>query len=126
MPLLEDDENYLKEKDYQYEVHPQTNGSMWLVIKDFPLPPKFTSSSADLLVIIPASYPNAEMDMFWLYPDAKLAGTNRYPINADQHQDFLGKKWQLFSRHYITQKWRTGVDSLVTHLRYVENCLELA
>lgn len=121
MALLQEDRLYLDEKGYKYEPYVQADGNVLLVIKDYSLPPIYTTRQADVLVMIPPMYPMAQMDMFWLYPEVRLVNSNRYPVAADYFQDFLGLRWQRFSRHYT---WRPGLDSLTSHLKMVQKSLD--
>lgn len=122
--LLEDDEQYLKDKGYVYECRQEGSGQVYVVIRDFVLPTGYTREKVDLLVIIPAGYPTAQMDMFWVNPEIRYAQTNLYPNAADQFEDHIGIRWQRFSRHYITYQWRPGVDSLSSHLIMVQKALK--
>lgn len=122
MPLLEEDERYLSEKGWRFELHEEPNRTL-LVIKDYPLPPKFTAEKADVLIIIPALYPMSSLDMFWVRPEIRLKASGAYPQAADCFETYLGDRWQRFSRHY---PWRSNVDSLASHLRVVQNSLEEA
>jgi hypothetical protein len=67
---------------------------------------------ANLMFILPAGYPNANLDMFWTEPVVKLANGN-WPVNANQHALYGGVSWQRWSRHFQTA-WRQGVDNLRT------------
>ena len=123
--LLEDDELYLKEKGYSYECRQDPGGQVYVVIKDYTLPPGYTGDKVDLLVIIPAGYPTAQMDMFWVYPEIRFYHNNSYPNAADCFEDRIGLRWQRFSRHYSPKyPWRPGVDSLSSHLIMVQKSLE--
>ena len=119
MPLLPEDEEYLRGQGFEYNVS-QWNDQMVVVITGYGLPPIYSERKVDLLVMIPPGYPIAKMDMFWVYPDIRLLRTNSYPVAADYMQEILGKVWQRFSRHY---DWRPGVDSLAHHLGTVKNVL---
>ena len=124
MTLLEDDEQYLKDKGFNYQMYPQTDGTIFLVIREYAMTANLLPEKADLLVKIPPLYPLAQMDMFWIRPAVRLVSNNQYPQAADVFEDYLGLSWQRFSRHYITHPWRPGIDSLVSHLIFVQRCLE--
>lgn len=126
MALLEDDELYLKGKGFVYETFAQTNGALFLVIRDYIIPANLFPNKADLLVKIPPLYPQSQMDMFWLNPDVRLVANRQYPNAANVFEKYLDENWQRFSRHYSTEAWRPNVDSLANHLIYVERCLEQA
>lgn len=56
--LPERDRRYLDNSGYRYEVV-QENGSIGIVLKDFPLPEgKFVQATADTLIILPGGYPS--------------------------------------------------------------------
>lgn len=122
--LLEDDEQYLKDKGYVYDCRQGDTGQVYVIIKDYPIPPGYTRDKVDLMVIIPAGYPISPMDMFWVNPEIRYVQNSLYPKNADIFEDHIGIRWQRFSRHYITHPWRPGVDSLSSHLIMVQKVLE--
>lgn len=113
--LPESDVDFLISKGYDFEVHQMGEGAH-VIIKAFSFP-LYEPLQADMLIILPAGYPNAKLDMFWTYPDVKLKD-GRWPAAAEHHQDYHGKSWQRWSRH-IQREWRPGVDSLRTHLTMV-------
>lgn len=113
--LPELDREYLGEKGFDFEITPES-GNLKLTIRSFQFP-GYVPETADLLVIIPAGYPNAQLDMFWTHPDVKLR-SGAWPQNAEHHEDHAGRTWQRWSRHN-TQGWRSGVDSLRTFLAAV-------
>ncbi|GLV14736.1 hypothetical protein Heshes_24200 [Alicyclobacillus hesperidum] len=122
MPLLEDDEQYLTEKGWRFEIHEEPERTL-LVIKDYQLPSKFTLDMTDVLIIIPRLYPMNPLDMFWVRPEIRLKASGAYPQAADYFENYLGDRWQRFSRHY---QWRPNIDSLESHLRVIQNSLERA
>jgi hypothetical protein len=82
-----------------------------LTIRRFPFPP-YTPKEAELLIRLPAGYPQTAVDMFYTIPDVKLP-SGQFPQSCDQHPMVGGKAWQQWSRH-IT--WRSGIDNLRTFL----------
>lgn len=122
MPLLEDDEKYLRDKGWIFELTEEP-GRTLLVIKDYRLPPKFTIEQVEMLISIPALYPASPLDMFWVRPEVRMRHTNAYPQAADCFENYMGQQWQRFSRHY---PWRSGIDSLESHLKVVQKSLETA
>jgi len=108
--LPEQDTDFLKSKNYEFELLPH-NSITHLIIKKFIFPAQYyLPSEADLLIEIPAGYPNAPLDMFWINPEIKLAN-GVAPQQTETRADYHGKSWQRWSRHYVTP-WRSGVDSL--------------
>jgi hypothetical protein len=107
--LPELDRDYLAEKEWDFEVTADAGGTLYLVVHNFSFP-RYVPNGADLLIIIPASYPNAQLDMFWTNPDVKLPNGD-WPQAGTHHEEYVGRSWQRWSRHN-TQQWRPGVDSL--------------
>jgi len=113
-PLLpEIDREFLEEKGYVYRVIPAASG-LEVVIENFDLAPAYSPSRADLMIILPAGYPNATLDMFWTYPDVKLRNGN-WPERCEHHEIHNERNWQRWSRHFV-QPWRPGSDTLRTFI----------
>ena len=110
--LPEIDREFLDKKGFDYEVT-KVGGELHLVIRDFDFP-AYAPSKANLLIIIPAGYPNAQLDMFWTNPDVKLPN-GAWPAQCQHHQEHSGKSWQRWSRHF-QQAWRSGIDGLRTFM----------
>lgn len=113
--LPEPDVEYLQEKQYVFDVH-ETGGDNHVIIHGFPFL-TYQPVQADLMIILPAGYPNGKLDMFWTYPDIKLSDGN-WPRNCEVHADYHGKSWQRWSRH-LAGDWRPGVDNLRTYMASV-------
>ncbi|QQR39013.1 multiubiquitin domain-containing protein [Devosia rhizoryzae] len=93
-------------------------GSTGVVIKNFPLPPgKFDRDVVDVMIQLPAGYPDASVDMFFTMPWIKLKATGRYANCADQPHLFGGQNWQRWSRH---AEWRAGIDGIRTMVARAE------
>jgi hypothetical protein len=116
--LPELDRDFLDAKGYDFEVH-RENDTVLLVIRNMAFPAAYQPQVAELLIIIPAGYPNAQLDMFWTFPDVKLANGG-WPAQSEHHQAYLGKNWQRWSRHF-QQPWRPGIDSLKTFVASVRS-----
>jgi Prokaryotic E2 family E len=109
--LPEIDRDFLADKNLKY-VAMQLGADTHVIIKDFDFPAAYLPRKANLLIILPAGYPNANLDMFWTEPIVKLADGN-WPTRADNHAVYNGVSWQRWSRHFQTT-WRQGVDNLRT------------
>jgi hypothetical protein len=118
--LPAEDVRYLADKGYEYTCEPGGSGLL-LVIKKYVLPAGFTPEESDLLLEIPAGYPDAGLDMFWMHPEVRIARTNAHPQAASVFEPKLGKSWQRFSRHGYP--WRPG-DSIASYLTWVRRSLE--
>jgi hypothetical protein len=113
--LLPEDEERLREKGARWELLTEPGTEQLLVLKGVRLATsKYDQTEVDVLVKIPAAYPLAALDMFWVCPQIRLAG-GTLPPSADCFELHEGRQWQRFSRHL--QGWRPGVDSLDSFLR---------
>lgn len=114
MALIPEDElEFLEEKGFAYELV-EAPGEVHLILHKFPFP-KYRPSEAEMLIRIPAGYPQAALDMFFTIPDVTLP-SGAFPDRCNQHPVIGGKAWQQWSRH---SSWRAGVDSLRSFLSAV-------
>jgi len=114
----------VKEVD-QLELRPQIteDGSVLnLVFKDYPIPPGYNCSTADLLIRIPLAYPDAGPDMFWTSPTLTLVNGTA-PKNGDLLETYIGHQWRRFSWHTI---WKPTIDNLHGYMHFVRRRLEQA
>lgn len=122
--LPAEDRAYLEERGILFEEQEEA-GQKGVVLKARPLPEgRFDTATADILIILPPGYPDAAPDMFYLQPWVKLSRTNTYPRAADQPLDFIGSRWQRWSRH--NNEWRPGADGIWTMLKRAEHAIENA
>ena len=117
MPLLEADEDFIKGKGYSYEVVDQP-GLVHLLLHDYPLPEAYDPPKVELLIRLPAGFPNSKPDMFWTIPPVRLAGGG-CPEGAGVAETHIGRSWQRWSRHCAS--WRPGVDDLQSYLAAIQN-----
>src|SRR5580704_1557526 len=92
------DRDFLSEKGYKVRAK-RVGADVHVVIEGFPLPKAYTPPAVNLLIILPAGYPNANLDMFRTIPDVKLAN-GAWPINANAREVHDGVSWQRWSRHF--------------------------
>ncbi|HAL29450.1 MAG TPA: hypothetical protein DCP20_01885 [Coriobacteriia bacterium] len=119
--LPSQDEEYLAEKGLAYEY--QTEGTLLLIIHDYPLPVGYVPAKTDLLIQIPSGYPGVTLDMFYVDPPVAYA-TGERPPASDATATFLGRTWQRFSRHLAAQSWRPGIDGLASYMTLIRHDLE--
>jgi hypothetical protein len=118
MRLPEEDEDYLRQKGFDWELIPVEEEGC-LVLKGYSVSATvYDRSATDVMIRIPAQYNNAALDMFYCDPPLKLKNGG-YPNRADHFENHVGRKWQRFSRHFPTP-WRPGVDGLPTLLTFVQ------
>lgn len=119
--LLEADEQYLDGLGLVWET--ESDGKRWLIIHDYPLPAGYTATKVALALLIPPTYPQAQIDMFYMYPAVQLSSGRA--IAAAQHEKQIrGLPFQRWSRHRGPgSKWNPSVDNVVTHLALVETAI---
>lgn len=109
--LPESDRDFLVEKDLDYDVK-RVGNDVHVIFRGYELPDAYTPRTVDLRIILPAGYPNANLDMFWTYPEVRLAN-GAEPDRCQVRQSFDGQDWQRWSRHF-EHPWRQGIDDLRT------------
>lgn len=115
---------YLTERGVTFD-EVEEGGQKAVILRSFSLPPgRFDVPAADILILLPAGYPDTPPDMFYAHPWLRLLTANRYPNAADQSFAFFGQTWQRWSRH--NSAWRSGVDGIQTMLKRVEEALKEA
>lgn len=91
-----------------------------VVIKNFPLPAGYQVQSTDLLLRLPPGFPDAAPDMWWCDPPIRIAATQAFPPASELIENYLGRQWQRFSRHFQPGQWkpgRSGVESFLAVIR---------
>lgn len=119
--LAKPDKDYLEREGYRYEVRAE-QGMVSLVIFDFELPAGYEPQVVDLLLRLPAGFPDASPDMYWMDPEVRYADGG-VPPQTQLRQTFHGRVWQRWSRH-PAQAWRVGTDNLQTYIRLIRTGLE--
>lgn len=119
--LTEPDRLYLESKDWRYEVISEEQ-MISVVIYDYPLPVGYSPSKVDLLLRLPAGFPDAAPDMFWVDPAVTYAD-GAVPPATEVRELHHERTWQRWSRH-LAVAWRPGIDNLQTYLRLIRTDLE--
>lgn len=117
-PVLDQDRLFLDRYGLRWEII--TEGSTWVLLHDFPLPPGFTSDKVIVAIRFETGYPITQLDMMYVYPPlARKDGKAIPQVNSMQPLD--GKDFQRWSRHRTSENpWVSGEDSLETHVYLVE------
>jgi len=113
----------LKDEGHLIEVTEEAGeqARCFLVFRGHDIPAQIWGrDNVDLLIIVPAPYPNAKIDMFWVIPKLLLPD-GAIPNGATSDESYLGKTWQRFSWHPTT--WNPARDNLETYLEVVNNRL---
>jgi hypothetical protein len=124
--LRQIDRDFLDGEGYRYSTYSE-GGNTLLVIENYELPIGYVPQVVELLLIIPSSYPDGQIDMWWVHPAVVFARNRAEPVNAQVRQAFpgyapdAGRQWQRFSRH---PKWRPGIDDLTSYLRAARSTME--
>jgi len=85
---------------------------------------RFDAANANVLILLPAAYPDCAPDMFYALPWLRLVGSNSFPKAADNALEFEGKSWQRWSRH--NDAWRPGIDGIWTMIKRIDVALAVA
>lgn len=94
----------------------------WLVISDYPVAPGYQVSAVQLALLIPATYPQAQIDMFHVFP--ALVKNDRGAIPNLMEQSIGGVTFQTWSRHRGQGSvWNPRRDNVATHLALVESAI---
>lgn len=99
------------------------SGHVCLVIRGWRLPSGYEPDLVDMLVRLPAGYPDIAPDMFWCAPRVKLLATNSSPQATEMTERHLGREWQRFSRHLPPGSWVPGEDDLESYLGVIRGAL---
>lgn len=123
MPLpgqLAGDIEGLREDGYSIAIVEDGN-RYYIVIESFVIPSEaYVPRATDVMVMADYQYPMSRMDMFWTDPVVSRT-SGGYPQNADQFEDYAGRRWQRWSWHYPT--WDPACDNVRTHLEVVHDRL---
>lgn len=113
------DQSFLTE-EFNCVVVPE-GGLVCVVFEQFPLVAGLVPAASDLLVRLPAGFPDAHPDMFWFADDVVRADGQPIPaINVVE--TYLDRTWHRWSRH-VGEQWRPGVDDLRSYVGYIHKCL---
>ena len=81
-------------------------------------PAGYDRAEADLLIRLPAGFPDVAPDMWWFAPAVKLPGGATVQA-TDLTETYLGQEWQRWSRHFQPGQWRSGLDGLESDLALI-------
>lgn len=122
--LPRQDRRYLEARRIAFREHVE-GGNKGVILTGVTLPDgKYQVSEADILILLPQSYPDVAPDMFFAVPHLKLIAEQREPRCTQARHNFDGQSWQRWSRH--NNQWRPGIDGIWTMVKRVEEALEVA
>lgn len=118
------DREYLTSKSFDFE-ELDISGQKAIRIKKWAVPHgKYNANEVDVLILLPAGYPDVLPDMFYTYPWMILTSTGKHPRAADQPLGFANLSWQRWSRH--SSDWRPGRDGIWTLVARIRHAIEVA
>ena len=117
MPLPDTDTEYLQDRDLRHEIA-EESGMTCVVVSNFKLPAGLDHESADLLIRLPAGYPDLAPDMWWFDPAIHTQDGN--VIQATESiETHMGRSWQRWSRHFQPGQWHSGIDGLESFMALI-------
>ena len=122
--LPSDDRAYLIERFPEFDER-VVDGMLCVVLPGYSPPSGLAPNRADLLLRLSPNYPDVPPDMWWFHPAVTRLDGGAIP-NTQVTEQYLGKRWQRWSRHLNAYQWRPGADSLHTYLAVLKNDLALA
>lgn len=120
--LLPEDIAYLDAMGFQWEAITEANLN-YVILRGRKLPSGYNVDTADIAIRIDAGYPRGQLDMAFFCP--MLSRLDNQSINNLSEFALEGKRYQQWSRHRPADNpWLEGIDSLATHIGFVEQWLE--
>lgn len=122
--LPEPDRAYFAAKGISFE-EVDKEGKKAVIVRRWPLPTgRFDVDVVDVLIVLPSGYPDVAPDMFYLFPWVRVMPAKTLPKAADQPLEFVGQRWQRWSRH--NTEWRPGIDGMWTMMKRIEHAIQNA
>ncbi len=92
----------------------------WLVVHNYPLPVGYTLATVTFALLIPATYPAAQIDMFYVHPEPLLVNGRTIP-NTGIRATIRGLQFIGWSRHRNgSSTWNPSRDNVVTQMALAE------
>lgn len=119
--LLPVDHSYLDNLGLSWETLIEGN-LRWLVIADYPVARGYQVGTVKLALLVPPTYPQAQIDMFNVFP--ALAKNDGSGIPNLMELVISNVPFQTWSRHRGQESmWNPRRDNVVTHLALVESAI---
>ena len=122
MLLPEPDIAYLAQQSLSHSTTVES-GMTCVVLSSWPVPCGFNRDSADLLIRLSHGYPDIAPDMWWFFPAILLSSGQELP-QTNVFENYLGRRWQRWSRHFRSGQWQSGVDGLESYVALIRQELE--
>lgn len=121
--LPEEDIQFLDNLGLDWEAI-QDGNARGVVLYDFPMPEPFRPDKLNMKINLPQDYiSGAALDMF--FTDEHVTRADGKNIERlTESNGFDNRKWWQWSRHYPKNaKWRPQINTLATHISYVQHIL---
>ena len=119
MSLPDTDLAYLKERSITHQTI-EDAGMVCILFPGWRLPEGYNHPTADLLLRLPAGYPDIAPDMWWFDPVITASNGKGIPATevTEQH---VGRSWQRWSRHLQPGQWKSGIDGLESYIALINH-----
>lgn len=122
--LLDRDEEFLDDCEFLWETITGEDGQRWLMLRNYGLPEGYNHSEADMAVLVPPTYPRAQLYGFFCYPSLKLADGNAISATNDGQEKIEGRDFQHWSRQLGGEvNWNPEKDGVSTHVLLIKRAL---
>lgn len=99
-------------------------GKRWFILRAYVLPDGYRQEAVDIAVLMPPSYPAAQLDMFFCSPHLSLESGRPIP-QTQSHETIAGVSYQRWSRHRSgPTAWNPAKDSLISHIALIEDAID--
>lgn len=113
--------DFLKRQYPNTELEHRADGSALVTISNFRVPPGWNKTSATVVFVTPAGYPQARPDCFWADEDLRLANGGM-PANSGINTNYGGAAPKLwFSYH--PSSWNANLDNLFNYVKLIRRRL---
>lgn len=120
--LRSEDENYLALRSESTETIVDGD-NRWFILHGYNLPEGYRQKVVDIAVLMPPSYPAAQLDMFFCSPHLSLESGRPIP-QTQSRQTIAGVSYQRWSRHRSgATAWNPAKDSLISHIALIEDAI---
>lgn len=124
MSLPEYDVQYLADRSLTHEVR-SDGGMACVLLPNWKLPSGLSVPETTVLFRLAAGYPDVAPDMWWCSPAVRRADGSIIQA-TDLQEQYLGRSWQRWSRHFAAGQWKSGIDGLESYIALMNSEFLLA
>lgn len=124
MSLPDYDVQYLTDRAIAHEVTTES-GMVCVVLPGWKLPAGLSIAETTVLLRLAAGYPDVAPDMWWCAPAVSRADGSMIQA-TDLTEQYLGRSWQRWSRHFAAGQWKSGIDGLESYIALMKSEFLLA